>query len=55
MKNRPSSSQLSVMAAADLSEYQVGRRCVCEGYTGTILYVGKVPPTEGEGTLIQGK
>ena len=31
----------------DLGEYEVGRRFVCEGFTGTILYVGKVPPTDG--------
>ena len=33
--------------AGDLADYQVGRRFVCEGFTGTILYVGKVPPTDG--------
>ena len=32
----------------DLKAYQVGKRFVCEGFTGTILYVGKVPPTEGK-------
>ena len=34
-------------AVSDLGEYEVGRRFVCEGFTGTILYVGKVPPTDG--------
>ena len=31
----------------DQGEYEVGRRFVCDGFTGTILYVGKVPPTDG--------
>lgn len=34
-------------AAGDFVEYQVGRRFVCDGFTGTILYVGEVPPTDG--------
>ena len=34
-------------AAGDLADYQVGRRFVCEGLTGTILYIGKVPPIDG--------
>ena len=37
----------ATMETDDVPEYQVGKRFVCEGYTGTILYVGKVPPTDG--------
>lgn len=37
----------SMAAVGDLEEYQVGKRFVCEEFTGTILYVGKVPPTDG--------
>ena len=41
--------QKKIMASVgDLEAYQVGKRFVCEGFTGTILYVGKVPPTEGK-------
>ena len=41
------------MATVDCLEgCEVGRRFVCEGFTGTILYVGTVPPTKGE---IRGK
>lgn len=43
-------------SVGDLEAYQVGKRFVCEGFTGTILYVGKVPPTEGKlSTCSEGK
>ena len=43
-------------SVGDLEAYQVGKRFVCEGFTGTILYVGKVPPTEGKwSTRSEGK
>lgn len=26
----------------------VGQRCVCDGYYGTVKYLGEVPPSQGK-------
>lgn len=40
------------MAELEETKYEVGTRCVCEGYCATIRYVGEVPPTKGKSYTI---
>ena len=34
-------------AVGDVKEYEVGKRCVCDGFMGTIRFVGIVTGTNG--------
>ena len=41
------------MAASGAEEEElVGRRCACEGFYGTIRYVGEVPPSQGSANTL---
>ena len=40
------------MADTEETQFTVGTRCVCEGYYGTICYIGEVPPTSGKRLFI---
>ena len=38
----------SMASLSECSEVAVGRRCYCEGFYGTVRFVGEVPPSKGK-------